>query len=82
MERPQAILFDVDGVLTEANIHEPIVIGIQGSSAVHEQTANVLQAAARVQREVGCAVSLHPGWGVAGALGAARLGRCPGGGRR
>ena len=34
-------------LLAEANIHEPIVIGIQGSSAVHEQTANVMQAAAR-----------------------------------
>jgi phosphotriesterase-related protein len=38
----------------------------------------VLQAAARVQRELACAVSLHPGWGVAGALGAARLGEAAG----
>jgi peptide/nickel transport system substrate-binding protein len=34
-------------LLAEANVHEPIVIGIQGSSAVHEQTANVIQAAGR-----------------------------------
>jgi peptide/nickel transport system substrate-binding protein len=34
-------------LLAQANVHGPIVIGIQGSSAVHEQTANVIQAAGR-----------------------------------
>ena len=35
--------------------------------------ARVLAAAARVQRELGCAVSLHPVWGAESALQAARL---------
>lgn len=46
--------FDVDtdverakALLEEAGPQDPIVIGIQGSSAVHEQTANVIQAAGR-----------------------------------
>ncbi|MFF2370492.1 ABC transporter substrate-binding protein [Agromyces sp. NPDC058110] len=46
--------FDVDTdierarqLLEEAGPQEPIVIAIQGSSAVHEQTANVIQAAGR-----------------------------------
>jgi peptide/nickel transport system substrate-binding protein len=34
-------------LLAQAPVHKPIVIGIQGSSAVHEQTANVIQAAGR-----------------------------------
>jgi phosphotriesterase-related protein len=34
--------------------------------------ARVLQAAARVQAELGCAVSIHPYWGAAAALAAAR----------
>ena len=34
-------------LLDEAGPQDPIVIGIQGSSAVHEQTANVIQAAGR-----------------------------------
>ena len=34
-------------LLKEANVTGPITIGMQGSSAVHEQTANVIQAAGR-----------------------------------
>ncbi|MES1115699.1 ABC transporter substrate-binding protein, partial [Limosilactobacillus fermentum] len=34
-------------LLAEAKPAKPIVIGIQGSSAVHEQTANVIQAAGK-----------------------------------
>jgi peptide/nickel transport system substrate-binding protein len=34
-------------LLAAAGVHKPIVIAIQGSSAVHEQTANVVQAAGR-----------------------------------
>jgi peptide/nickel transport system substrate-binding protein len=34
-------------LLDGADVSKPIVIGIQGSSAVHEQTANVVQAAGR-----------------------------------
>jgi phosphotriesterase-related protein len=38
-----------------------------------ETEQRILQAAARVQREMGCAVSLHPYWGPEGALAAARV---------
>lgn len=34
-------------LLKEANVTGPIIIGVQGSSTVHEQTANVIQAAGR-----------------------------------
>ncbi len=34
-------------LLAQAGVHAPITIGVQGSSAVHEQTANVIQAAGR-----------------------------------
>jgi phosphotriesterase-related protein len=51
--------------------------GLVGELGVGDPPApvewRVLQAAGRVQRETGCAVSLHPGWGPSGARLAARL---------
>jgi phosphotriesterase-related protein len=46
-------------------------LGIGNPPAPVEQ--RVLQAAVQVQRELGCAVSLHPVWGTESALFAARL---------
>lgn len=43
---PDADIDEATRLVEEANVTEPITIAVQGSSAVHEQTGNLLQAAA------------------------------------
>lgn len=48
------------------------------SNPVHEGEQRILRAAAKVQRELGVAVSLHPSWGPEGAMEAARAAEAAG----